>query len=74
MLFYAGTAFALILGAADPTMVALAWAFVASRIVHAGIHIGPNKLRWRGPVFTVGFLVVTAMWLKLFLHVAMRAT
>jgi hypothetical protein len=74
VLFYAATAFALILGAADATMLALAWAFVASRVVHAAIHIGPNRIRWRGPAFVLGFLIVTAMWLKLFLHVAMRAT
>ncbi len=74
VLFYAATAFALILGAVDPTMLALAWAFVASRVVHAAIHIGPNRIRWRGPAFVLGFLIVTAMWLKLFLHVAMRAT
>jgi hypothetical protein len=74
VLFYAVAAFALIVGAADLTMVALAWAFVASRIVHAAIHVGPNKVRWRGPVFILGFLIVTAMWVSLFLHVAMRPT
>jgi hypothetical protein len=74
MLFYAAAAFALILGAADVTMVALAWAFVASRIVHSAIHIGPNKVRWRGPAFGLGFLIVTAMWVKLFIYVAMRST
>ena len=74
VLFYAVAAFALIAGAADTAMVALAWAFAASRIIHAAIHIGPNKVRWRGPVFALGFLIVTAMWVKLFLHVAMRST
>jgi hypothetical protein len=74
VLFYAVTAFALILGAVDLTMVALAWSFVASRILHAAIHVGPNKVRWRGPVFVLGFLIVTAMWVKLFLHVAMHST
>jgi hypothetical protein len=74
VLFYAVTGFALVLGAADATLVALAWAFVASRIVHAAIHIGPNKVRWRGPVFILGFLIVTAMWVWLFLHVAIRST
>jgi hypothetical protein len=73
VLLYAVSAFALILNAADPTMLALAWAFVASRVVHAAIHIGPNKLRWRGPVFGLGFVIVTAMWAKLFLHVALRS-
>jgi len=74
VLFYAVTAFALILGAVDLTMVALAWSFVASRILHAAIHVGPNKVRWRGPSFVLGFLIVTAMWVKLFLHVAMHST
>jgi hypothetical protein len=74
VLFYAVSAFALIVGGVDLTMLALAWAFVASRILHAAIHIGPNKVRWRGPAFILGFLIVTAMWAKLFLHVAMRAT
>ena len=73
VLFYAVAAFALLVGAADFTMVALAWAFVASRIVHAAIHIGPNKVRWRSPAFTVGLLILAAMWVKLFLHVAARA-
>jgi hypothetical protein len=74
VLFYAVTAFALMLRAVDVTMVALAWSFVASRILHAAIHVGPNKVRWRGPVFILGFLIVTAMWVKLFLHVVMSST
>jgi hypothetical protein len=74
VLFYAVTAFALIVGGVDLTMLALAWAFVASRVVHAAIHIGPNKVRVRGPAFGLGFLIVTAMWVKLFLHVVLRAT
>jgi len=74
VLFYAVAAFALILGAVDLTLVALAWAFVASRVVHAAIHIGPNRVRWRGPAFILGFLIVTAMWVDLFIHVALRST
>jgi hypothetical protein len=74
VLFYAVCAFALIVGGVDLTMLVLAWAFVASRLVHAAIHIGPNKVRVRGPAFGLGFLIVTAMWVKLFLHVALRAT
>jgi hypothetical protein len=73
VLFYAVTAFALLLGAADLAMVMLAWAFVASRIVHAAIHIGPNKVRWRSPAFAVGLLILAAMWVNLFLHVAARS-
>ncbi len=74
VLFYAAAGFALIVGAVDTTMLALAWAFALSRVVHAAIHIGPNKVRWRGPVFILGYLIVTAMWVWLFLHVAMSPT
>ena len=74
VLFYASTGFAMIVNAVDTTMLALAWAFAASRIVHAVIHIGPNRVRWRGPVFVLGFLIVTAMWVRLFLHVVMSST
>jgi len=74
VLFYAAAGFAMIVGAADVAMVALAWAFVVSRIVHAAIHIGPNRVRRRGPVFILGFLIVTAMWARLFLHVVMSST
>jgi hypothetical protein len=70
VLFYAVAAFALILKGADLLMVVLAWAFVLTRIVHAGIHIGPNKVRWRSPAFALGLLIVLVMWIKLLVHVA----
>ena len=49
MLFYAVTAFALLAGGADLPMVVLAWAFVLTRLVHAAIHIGPNKVQVARP-------------------------
>ncbi len=69
VLFYAVAAFALITKSADSLMVALAWLFVLTRLAHAAIHIGPNKVRWRSPAFALGFLIVALMWIKLFLHV-----
>jgi hypothetical protein len=69
VLFYAVAAFALILKGADLVMIVLAWAFVLTRIIHAVIHIGPNKVRWRSPAFALGLLIVLAMWIKLLLHV-----
>ena len=55
VLFYAVAAFALILKGADRIMVVLAWLFVLTRLVHAAIHVGPNKVRWRSPAFGLGF-------------------
>ena len=72
VLFYAVVAFALIAKGADLVMLILAWVFVLSRILHAAIHIGPNKVRWRTPAFGLGFLVVAIMWFRLFLHVVTR--
>jgi hypothetical protein len=69
VLFYAVVAFALITKGVDILMLVFAWLFVITRLVHAAIHIGPNKVRWRTPAFTLGFLVLVGMWLKLFLHV-----
>ena len=69
VLFYAVVAFALILKGADTLMIVLAWLFVLTRLVHAAIHIGPNKVRWRSPAFALGLLVVAVMWIKLLLHV-----
>jgi hypothetical protein len=69
VLFYAVVAFALILKGADTIMIGLAWLFVVTRILHAAIHIGPNKVRWRWPAFAAGVLIVAIMWIKLLVHV-----
>jgi len=69
VLFYAVVAFGLITKGADIVMILLAWLFVLTRVVHAAIHVGPNKVRWRSPAFAIGFLIVAVMWIKLFLHV-----
>jgi len=62
VLFYAVVAFAMITRTADGAMVALAWLFAVSRIVHAGIQIGPNVVAWRFAAYLVGLLAVVAMW------------
>jgi hypothetical protein len=62
LLFYVLTILALITRHADLAFVVLAWIFVASRLVHAYIHVTSNDVRRRGPVFGVGALVLTIMW------------
>jgi hypothetical protein len=69
VLFYAVVAFALLTKGVDFLMLLLAWLFVLTRLVHAAIHVGPNKVRWRSPAFALGLLMLAVMWLKLFLHV-----
>jgi len=69
VLFYAVVAFGLLTKGVDFLMLLLAWLFVLSRIAHAAIHVGPNRVRWRSPVFALGLLILAGMWLKLFFHV-----
>jgi hypothetical protein len=70
VLFYAAVAFALLTRGADLPMIVLAWLFVLTRVIHAAIHVGPNKVRWRTPAYALGFLILVIMWVKLVLHVS----
>ena len=63
VLFYVLTVLALITRKADLLFVVLAWVFVASRIVHAAIHITSNTLALRFTAFLVGALVLLVMWI-----------
>lgn len=69
VLFYAGVLFALLLKQWDVVLVGLAWAFVATRIVHAVIHLGGNDVRWRAPVYILGVFCLMAFWGVLMLRV-----
>ncbi len=62
VLFYALVALALITRKADMLFVVMSWMFVASRLVHAAIHTTSNRLVWRFQAFTVGVLILAAMW------------
>jgi hypothetical protein len=63
VLFYVLTVLALVTRKADLLFVALAWIFVASRIVHAAIHTTSNDLSRRFFAFLAGAVVLTVMWL-----------
>ena len=70
VLFYLATAFALITRMVDVWILALAWVFVASRVLHSVVHLTTNIVNWRGPIFLVGFVTVVAMWVLLLWRVA----
>lgn len=61
VLFYVTAVIHWQLGDPGAWTLALAWLFVASRIVHAWIHTHSNFVPARRRVFTFGVLVVTAM-------------
>lgn len=62
VLWYALLPLLLVTGKADWVAVALSWAFVASRIVHAFIHTGSNAIIRRFQAFVAGFSLVALMW------------
>lgn len=65
VLFYAACLAAMVTGQVGTAMVALAWAYVAARVVHAVVHLGGNRLRWRMRVYFASWLVLLAMWILL---------
>jgi hypothetical protein len=65
VLFYAAVGFALILRQADVIIIALAWVFVATRLAHAYVHIGSNRVQYRGMFYIIGAFALLMMWVIL---------
>ena len=62
MLFYVVIALALATRLAGVVFVTLAWAFVATRLVHAYIHTGSNNVKMRFYAMLTGVVILGAMW------------
>ena len=69
VLFYAAVLTALVTGAGDIVVLALAWIFVASRLAHAWIHLTTNKVLHRFSAFCVGLVALIFMWIWLALQI-----
>ena len=69
VMFYAAVAFAMLTGAGDWEMLALAWTYVACRIVQAGVHVTYNETSHRLYAFFAGTMVLIAIWVNIALHV-----
>lgn len=63
VLYFALVPLLIVTGSASGIQVGLAWAFVALRLVHSIIQIGPNTIRARARVFIASSVVLFAMWL-----------
>ena len=55
----------MVTGQTGLAMVALAWLYVAARVVHAFVHLGSNRLRLRIRAYFAGWLTLLAMWVLL---------
>lgn len=62
VLFYVAVVVAATTANADIIAVALAWAFVALRIVHVYVHVTSNHVPTRFNAFVAGFAVLVLMW------------
>lgn len=70
ILFYVLCGAATYVGATGIGMTVLAWAYVASRLVHTAIHTTTNRVRHRFIPFTVGFVVLIVMWMIIVVRLA----
>jgi hypothetical protein len=50
-------------GTTSTTATALAWAYVALRVLHSAIHLGSNHVRRRFLAFAASAVVLLASWL-----------
>jgi hypothetical protein len=61
-LFFVLVILAMMTKKADLLFVVMSWAFVITRILHAAIHTGPNRLHLRFGAFAAGAALLLAMW------------
>jgi hypothetical protein len=69
VIFFALVMIAMETGATGHAMALLAWLYVATRVAHTLIHVGPNRLPLRGAVYGIGVLALFCMWLGVVLTV-----
>lgn len=63
VLYFALVPLLIVTGSASDIQVGLAWTFVALRLAHSIIHIGPNRIRTRARVYVASSVALFAMWL-----------
>jgi hypothetical protein len=71
-LFYAGCLAAMLAGVTGWPVLALAWSYVTARYIHAYIHLGANRVRYRLRTYFIGWLLLLGLWLYVAATVAMR--
>jgi hypothetical protein len=72
VLFIAGCIAHYATGNAGIIAILLAWLFVATRIAHAIIHVGANRLHHRVPIFIAGYAINGLLWLWLAVNLAIN--
>jgi hypothetical protein len=70
VLFYVICVVVYVTTGASPLMLALAWSYVALRILHSTIHLTYNRVSHRSIVFGVSNAVLVALWALAGINVA----
>ena len=70
VLFYVAALAAFALKVVTPAVVALAWLYVACRVVHSLIHCTTNRVKYRFYAFVASHAVLFALWLVLAASIA----
>ena len=70
MLFYVVCVVLYVTAGATPLAVAVAWAYVALRVVHSIIHLSYNRVLHRLAAFTLSNAALVSLWVIAGAHVA----
>ncbi len=65
VLFYVACILGLILNLTSFAFVILAWAYVLARVIHSYVHTGNNRVILRMRLFTLSFVILSAMWIMI---------
>ncbi len=63
VLYYLLVVLVLVVAPATPGMALLSWLFVATRILHALVHVTTNNVPRRFFTYTAGLVILALMWL-----------
>lgn len=72
VLFHAICLLLYITDADNVVTVVLAWLFVISRYAHSYVHVTSNRLRYRAPLFGIGFALLVCLWAWLAIWLALE--
>lgn len=68
MLFYVGCLMAFTMQIDSALLLGLAWAYVAVRLVHSGIHLTYNRVYHRLTAFLTSQIILVVMWVLIFMQ------
>lgn len=71
-LFYAACLAAMVVGVTGWGVLALAWGYVAARLIHAWVHLGGNRVRHRLRAYFISWLLLIGLWVYVAVAVASR--